>query len=134
MFLMSTTHRKTRNRVYTVNYHFVFCPKYRRRCLVGPVKERIEALIRQKITDLGGEVVALEVLPDHVHLFAAITPDLAPNQIVAQVKGVTSRLCRQEFPHLLKMPSLWTRSYFVSTVGHVSDSVVRAYIENQKGM
>ena len=80
---MSTTHRKTWSRVYTVNYHFVFCPKYRRKCLVGPVKERVETLIRKKVTDLGGEVVALEVMADHVHLFVAVTPDLAPNQIVA---------------------------------------------------
>ena len=131
---MKVIHQRTGNRVYTVNYHIVFCPKYRRKCLVDAVAERVDALIRQKVADLGGEVIALEVMCDHVHLFVAATPDLAPNQIVSQVKGVTSRICRQEFPHLLKMPSLWTRSYFLSTVGYVSDTVVKAYIANQKGM
>jgi putative transposase len=86
-----------------------------------------------KCAELDCEVVALEIMPDHIHLFLAAKPDIAPNHIVAQVKGYTSRLLRQEFPLLLKMPSLWTRSYFIGAVGHVSDSVVKAYIENQKG-
>lgn len=94
---------------------------------------RCEQLMRQKCAELGCEVVALEIMPDHVHLFVAATPDFAPNHIVAQVKGYTSRLLRQEFPDLLKMPSLWTRSYFIGAVGHVSDTIVKAYIENQKG-
>lgn len=72
-------------------------------------------------------------MPDHIRLFVAVSPDLAPNHIVAQVKGYTSRLLRQEFSHLLKMPSLWTRSYYVGAVGHVSQTVVQASIENQKG-
>src|ERR1019366_349832 len=115
---MSAKTRKSGNKVYVVNYHIVFCPKYRRKCLVGEVKARVEQLIRQKVTELCGEIIALETMPDHVHLFVAMTPDLAPNHIVAQVKGLTSRVCRQEFPHLLKMPSLWTRSYFLSTIGY----------------
>ena len=78
-------------------------------------------------------MVTLGIMPDHVHLFVAVAPDHAPNFIVSQVKGMTSRMLRQEFPFLLKMPSLWTRSYCVGSVGHASDSVARAYIENQKG-
>lgn len=99
----------------------------------GSIKERCEVLIREKVSELEGEVVALEIMPDPVHLFVAVAPDHAPNFIVSQVKGMTSRILRQEFPFLLKMPSLWTRSYYVGSVGHASDSVVWAYIENQKG-
>ncbi len=130
---MSKDYRKSGNRVHNLNYHIVFCPKYRRKCLVGNLAVRCEELMRAKCAELGCEVVALEVMPDHVHLFIAATPYFAPNHIIAQVKGYTSRVLRQEFPDLLKMPSLWTRSYFVGAVGHVSDSVVQAYIENQKG-
>ncbi len=95
---MAANYQKSGNRVYNLNYHIVFCPKYRRKCLVGDVKERCEVLIREKITELKGEVVALEIMPDHVHLFIAVPPDHAPNFIVNQVKGVTSRVLRQEFP------------------------------------
>ncbi len=155
---MSKENRKSGNRVHNLNYHIVFCPKFRKKCLVGEVATRCEELMRHKCDELGCEVVALEVMPDHVHLFLAATPDFAPNHIIAQVKGATSRLLRQEFPHLLKMPSLWSRSYFanssrartpflnslkmpslwsrsyfVGAVGHVSNTVVQAYIENQKG-
>ena len=130
---MRVQYQRTGNRVYTVNYHIVFCPKYRRKCLVDAVAKRVDALIRQKTSELKCEVIALEVMCDHVHLFVATTPDIAPNRIVCQVKGITSHICRQEFPHLLKMPSLWTRSYFLSTVGYVSATIVEAYIANQKG-
>lgn len=121
------------SRVFTLNYHFTFCPKYRRKCLVGDVASRCEALIRVKCQQLNCDVIALEVMPDHVHLFVAALPDIAPNQIVAQVKGYTSHELRREFPELLKMPSLWTRSFYAGSVGHTSDSVVKVYIENQKG-
>ena len=130
---MNAPHRKSGNRVHNLNYHIVFCPKYRKKCLVGDIAVRCEALIRTKCAEIGCEVVALEVMPDHIHLFLAATPDIAPNHIVAQVKGMSSHILREEFPQLLKMPSLWTRSYFVGAVGHVSDTVVQAYIENQKG-
>lgn len=130
---MNKDYRKSGNRVHNLNLHIVFCPKYRRKCLTGEVAKRCDALLRQKCAELDCEVSALEILPDHVHLFVAVTPDLAPNHLIAQVKGYTSRVLRQEFPLLLKMPSLWTRSYYVGAVGHVSQTVVQAYIENQKG-
>lgn len=130
---MDKEYRKSDKRVYNLNYHIVYCPKFRKKCLVGDVALRCEQLMREKCAELGCEVVALEIMPDHIHLFLAATPDLAPNHIVAQLKGYTSRVLRQEFPMLLKMPSLWTRSYYIGAVGHASDTVVQAYLENQKG-
>ncbi|MDX1935408.1 MAG: IS200/IS605 family transposase [Capsulimonadales bacterium] len=130
---MGRDYRKSGSRVHNLNYHIVFCPKYRRKCLVGDVAKRCEELVREKCAELEADVIALEVMPDHVHLFVAAKPDLAPSYIVNQVKGVSSRRLREEFPHLLKMPSLWTRSWYVGSVGHASDSVVQAYIENQRG-
>ena len=130
---MNKEYRKSGSRVHNLNYHIVYCPKFRKKCLVGDVALRCEQLMREKCAELGCDVVALEIMPDHIHLFIAATPDFAPNHIIAQLKGCTSRMLRQEFPMLLKMPSLWTRSYYIGAVGHASDTVVQAYIENQKG-
>ena len=117
--------------VYLLNYHFVFCPKRRRKVLVGAVRERLIELVKLKAQELKWDVIALEVMPDHVHLFIGVDPDVSPTQVMYRLKGYTARVLRDEFPHLLKLPSLWTRSYFVSTAGNVSSQKIRHYIENQ---
>ena len=118
-----------------MNYHFVWCPKYRRPVIVGKVKQRLEELVREKVEGLGCEVIALSMRNDHVHLFVQANPRLSPNTIIGQVKGYTSRILRGEFPKLRsRLPTLWTRSYFVSTHGHVSDDSIQRYIEEQTGM
>lgn len=113
----------------------MWCPKYRRKVLVDSIAKRLEELIRLKCQQLGCEVLALTIMPDHLHLFVKASPKLAPNRIIGEIKGYTSRTMRQEFPVLCtKLPTLWTRSYFVSTHGHISDAVIQKYIEEQKGM
>lgn len=94
----------------------------------------MDALIREKASHLECKILNLSIAPDHVHLFVQAYPLLSPNRIIAQVKGYTSRMLRKEFPELLKMPTLWTRSYFVSTAGNVSAKTIAHYIESQKGM
>ena len=132
---MNKEYRKFGNRVHNLNYHIVYCPKFRKKCLVGDIAGRCELLMRQKCTELGCEVVALEIMPDHIHLFIAATPDFAPNHIIAQLKGYTSRMLRQEFPALKsRLPSLWTNAYFVATVGGAPLAVIKQYIENQKNV
>ena len=91
-------------------------------------------IINDKAKQLGVEIQAIEIMPDHIHLFIQATPLQSPNYLVAQFKGVTSNLLRKKFPHLLKLPTLWTRSYFVSTHGHISDTLIKKYIEEQKGI
>jgi putative transposase len=121
--------------IYFLNYHFVWCPKYRRKVLVNIIAKRLDELIRLKCQELKCEVLALSIQSDHVHLFVKSSPQLAPNRIIGAVKGYTSRLMRQEFSELRsKLPTLWTRSYFVSTHGHISDDMIQKYIEEQKGM
>ena len=118
-----------------MSYHFVWCSKYRRPVLVGTVRDRLESLIREKVEQLGCKVIALTIVEDHVHLFVQANPKLLPNTIIGRVKGYTSRILRKEFPELRRrLPTLWTRSYFVSTHGHVSDETIQRYIEEQKGM
>jgi putative transposase len=117
--------------VFLVNYHLIWCPKRRRKILIDRLKTRLDELIRETAPALECEILALEILPDHLHLFVSATPQSAPNQIVARFKGKTSRILRQEFPFLRRMPSLWTRSYFCSTAGHVASDTIRRYIEAQ---
>ena len=126
---------KTRHAVYQINYHFVWCPKYRRPVLTGNISDRLVQLIPQKVTELEGEVIELVVRPDHVHLFSSFPPTLAPNQIMYRIKGSTSRQLRTEFPSLKsRLPSLWTHSYYVGTAGEVSSETIRKYIEAQEGV
>ncbi|OGD47089.1 transposase [Candidatus Bathyarchaeota archaeon RBG_13_46_16b] len=121
--------------IYFLNYHFVWCPKYRRKVLVENIQKRLRELIPLKCQELKCEVLALSIQPDHVHLFVKASPQLAPNRIIGEIKGYTSRVLRQEFPELRsKLPTLWTRSYFISTHGHISDEMIQKYIEEQKGM
>lgn len=99
--------------------------------LVGDLKTRLVELLNSKAAELGWEIIALEVMPDHVHLFIGVDPDVSPTQVMHRLKGFTSRVLRKEFPHVLNLPSLWTRSYFVSTAGNVSSQKIEHYIQNQ---
>ena len=100
--------------------------------LIGPVETDLRRLISMEARALDCDIVALQIMPDHVHLFLNCPPSLAPNEIMHQIKGSTSRRLREKYPHLKRMDSLWTRSYFCSTAGNVSSATIQRYIENQK--
>ena len=129
---MAQEYRHKTTSVSLLNYHLIWCPKRRRRVLVNAVQVRLDGLIREVAAELDCTVLAVEIMPDHLHLFLSAPPTLAPNQIVRRIKGRSSRVLRQEFPHLLRLPSLWTRSYFVSTAGHVSSHTIQRYIAEQR--
>lgn len=99
---------------------------------MGEVESRLLELIREVVLNLECEILSVEIMPEHVHLFLNCPPTLAPDQIMFRVKGYLSRVLRQEFPHLRKMPCMWTRSYFCSTAGNVSSSTIQKYIAEQK--
>ncbi len=128
-------YRRNAGSVYNLNYHLVWCPKYRRKVLIGAVETRLKELLTERAALLDIEIAALEVMPDHVHFFVSAPPTEAVQHFVNQFKGYTSRVLRQEFPHLKsRLPSLWSRSYYAGTAGHVSEATIRKYIEAQKGM
>ena len=128
------TYRTHSGGVYHIRYHFVWCPKYRRPVLMGAIASRLRELIHEKVAELGGSVLALEIQADHVHLFVEMPPKWAPAQIAYRIKGYTSHVLRREFPRLKsRLPSLWSRSYYVGTAGEVSAETIRRYIEAQKG-
>jgi putative transposase len=129
---MGQSYRHNRTSVSLLNYHFVWTVRRRRQVLTGPVAERLKVLIQETAAALECTVVALEVLPDHVHLFLNCPPTLAPDQLMFRIKGRSAHTLRNEFPALLTLPSMWTRSYFVSSAGNVSSETIRRYIAEQQ--
>ena len=119
----------TNKTVYSANYHLIWCPKYRRRVLVGGVDARLKAIIAEVVAEVvaevGAEVIEIEVVPDHVHLLAELPPTVPLSEFVRLLKGRSSRLLRMEFPRLRHLPVLWSPSWFVSTVGGAPLEVVR---------
>jgi len=124
-------YKHSRNQIYLINYHLIWCPKRRKPVLIGEVKERLKAIIKEVAQEKDVEILALEIMPDHLHLFVSAYPTVAVHKLVKAFKGRSSHYLRREFPHLLKIPSLWTHSYFVSTAGNVSNKTIQRYIEVQ---
>lgn len=119
--------------VHNIKYHIIWCPKYRRRVLTGDIEKRLRQLLKEKAADIGIHIVTMEIMSDHVHLFVHASPIDSPHYIVQQLKGFTSRILRQEFQMLrTRLPTLWTRSYYCESVGHISESTIKQYIEDQK--
>lgn len=130
---MENIYKRTPTTVSLINYHFVFCPRYRRKIFNIPnVENRFKELTIKECEKNNIEILAMECHVDHVHLFLSVYPQMSIPTIMHIVKGATSHQLREEFPELRKMPSLWTRSYFVSTAGNVSSETIRWYVETQK--
>lgn len=110
----------------------MWCPRYRRKVLTGEVDRRFREILGEVAKEFELAILALEVMPDHVHLYVNAPPDLAPAEIAARIKGRSSHHMRREFPVIARMPSMWTRSYFVSTAGNVSSETIEKYIAAQK--
>jgi len=126
-------YRRNAGSVFSLHYHIVWCPKYRRPVLTPPIDGDVKALLAEKAAELDVEIEALEVMPDHVHLFVGAPPTEAPQHLVNQFKGYTSRILRQRYPALRsRLPTLWSRSYYIGTAGHVSAETVQRYIAAQK--
>lgn len=125
---------KSNTSIHNVAYHLIWCPKYRRKVLVEKVEKRLMQLLKQKAKENDWVIDTMEIMPDHVHIFVKANPVASPHWIVQQFKGYTSNILRKEFPELKsKLPTLWTRSYYCESVGHISEDTIKKYIGNQKG-
>ena len=128
-------YKSNRNVVYSCKYHVVWCPKYRRKVLVGEIETRLKELIYSIAEGISADILELEIMSDHVHLLIEVDPQYGINRAVRRIKGVSSHTLRSEFPSLKsRLPTLWTNSYFVSTVGGTPLAVIKQYIENQKNV
>ena len=120
--------------IYSCQYHVIFCPKYRRAVLEGEVGDRLKQLIQDKQKEYGYDILDMEVMPDHVHLLLDVDPKKGIVTVVNMIKGYTSHELRNEYPALKsRLPTLWTHSKFISSVGSVTLEVVKKYIDEQKG-
>jgi putative transposase len=117
--------------VHLVIYHIIWCPKRRRKVLVGPVHDRLKQITQEVVDEKGWRIMELAIQPDHLHLLVRSNPSTLPTAIARLMKGRSSHLLREEFPHLMKMPSLWTRSAFYSTAGTVRSEIIQKDIEKQ---
>lgn len=125
--------RSNNNVVYRCTFHVVWCPKYRRKVITGPVDARLKEIIREVCAEKDCPIVELETMPDHVHLLVTCDPQYGIHRLVKTIKGRSSRMLRQEFPSLRsRIPTLWTNSYFVATVGGATLEVVKRYVEDQR--
>lgn len=126
-------YKSNRNVVYSCKYHVVWRPKYRRKVLANGVDVRLKELIQSICTDIKADIIEMEIMPDHVHMLLEVDPQYGINRAVRHIKGTTSHILRTEFPWLKsRLPTLWTNSYFVSTVGGAPLEIIKQYIENQK--
>ena len=129
--------KKTSSSVYKLNYHIVWCPKYRTPVLVGKIKEFLEDQILTITATKNWEVLELQVMPAHIHLFISTPPTESPVGIVKVLKGVTGLRLFKKYPKLKKEywgGHIWSPSYYIGTAGQVSAETIRNYLERQKGM
>lgn len=128
-------YKSNHNVVYSCKYHVVWCPKYRRKVLVDGVDTRLKELITEICNESHIDIIEMEIMPDHVHLLMEVDPQFGIHKAVKLIKGRTSNILRQEFKWLRsRIPSLWTHSYFVSTIGTAPLSAIKRYIEDQKNV
>lgn len=126
-------YKSNNNIVYSCKYHIVWCPKYRRKILVGNVEARLKELIVESCINMNVDIIEMEIMPDHVHILIEVDPQFGVHKVVKNIKGKTSKILRDEFSELkTKLPTLWTNSYFISTIGGAPLEIVKQYIESQK--
>ncbi|WP_249028619.1 IS200/IS605 family transposase [Tannockella kyphosi] len=126
-------YRKTKTTTSLINYHFIFCPRYRRKIFLIPnVEERLKIIVEETCKELEIEIIAMECDKDHIHLFINALPKYSPSEIMQKIKRKSGLILRSEFSELSQMKSLWTRSYFVSTAGVVSSETIKRYVESQR--
>ena len=121
--------------VYNVNYHIVWSVKYRKAVLKGGIDEYLKETLRQIAAEKEFIIHAMEVMPDHVHIFASAHPKLSPSYIVKMFKGISGRWLLMQYPELRKQlwkGNLWNSSFYLETVGSVSEEAIKKYIEHQK--
>ena len=132
---MSRTFKSNNNIVYSCIYHVIWCPKYRRSVLVGEVEQRLKDIIKEISIKCESDIQEIEVMSDHVHLVIEVDPQYGIHRLVRRMKGLSSHILRQEFKHLrTRLPTLWTNSYFVATVGGAPLTILKQYVENQKNV
>lgn len=128
-------YKTTKSLVFSCQYHVIWTTKYRRKVLSEDIQNELKQYILEKQNDFEYEVLEMEIMSDHVHLLLDVNPDRGISKIIGEIKGYSSKKLRGKYVELRKkLPCLWTRSKFISTVGSVSLKTVKKYIEDQKNV
>ena len=132
-FMTLARYKSNNNIVYSCKYHVVWCVKYRRDVLNDAVQGELKMIVSEICIKRKSEILALELMPDHMHLLVEVDPQYGIHRLIKEIKGHSSHFLRKNYKHLrTRLPTLWTNSYFVSTVGGALISVIKQYIEAQK--
>jgi len=122
--------------LHSIGYHIIFCPKYRHQVLVGAVEVEAKRVFSEICADNEWSLISIEVMPDHVHLFIQSDPFTAPFEMVKRLKAISAIYLFTKFPNLKKQKfwgsGLWSRSTYYNSVGHISEEMVKRYIDSQK--
>ena len=134
--LESMEEQHTKHVTYKIAYHFIWCPKYRKQVLTGEVAQFVESELRRLCAANGWTVGALNIQEDHVHLFVGAKPSDSPSRMANTLKGITARQVFKRYPAVKKQlwgGSFWSRSFYVGTVGDMTETTVKKYIELGQG-
>lgn len=125
-------YKSSRHTIWACDYHIIWCTKYRKQVLTNVIQERLKEIIMEKQEDYNYHITALEIMPEHVHLLAAIHPKYSVTEIVGKIKGYSSMVLRREFFGLKRIRALWTSSKFVASSGGVTLEALKEYVKGQK--
>ena len=134
--ISSMEEQHTKHVTYKIGYHFVWCPTYRKHILTGDVALFVESEMRRLCETNKWIIGALNIQEDHVHLFLSAPPSVSPSLIANTLKGITARQVFKQFPEVKKQlwgGSFWSRSFYVGTVGDMTETTVKKYIELGQG-
>lgn len=127
---------KTSSSIYNINYHFVWCPKYRKELLKNKIKDFVEDTLKTICLSKGWKILEIQVMPDHIHLFISTPPYESPTGIVKVLKGTSAIQLFKKFSELrkdLRRGHIWSPSYYVGTAGKVTEETIKRYIQEQEG-
>lgn len=127
---MINNYRRANNSVGRATVHLVWIPKRRKKILIGPVKQRLAEILSEIALENQWIIKTLAIEPDQVHLLVEYDPKTSVAMLVKKLKGRSSKILREEFPHLLRLPSLWTNAYFYETTGKISSAIIEQYIND----
>ena len=121
---------------FLLQYHIIWCPKFRFNVLKNGIDESLKSILFKISDRYGYEIKEIEVMPDHIHIFISTKPTVAPTDVVRTLKSISAIELFKQYPELKKFysrcGSLWSKGYFASSVGNVSEETVRRYIQEQK--
>ena len=132
---MNNEYKSLNHCKYLVQYHLVWCPKFRFKVLKEGIDQSLQNILFDICKKYKYNILALEVMSDHIHIFLSTKPTIAPTDIVRTLKSISAIKLFKEYPKLKRFyaqcGSFWSKGYFVITIGNVSSHTIKRYIQNQ---